>query len=167
MPPNYSFIIFPQIFSEPPEKDIEQAIQKFDINRKLSTAANTSGPSNSRVFLHNNLSKRYDLTEDDLITPIVVSIGTLDRDNDYDDKPSPSIAAPATANTTWPDEMDTVYGENGFMSDDSLPPPNDYKSRCRAFAKYLGEELCLMNESTGDALITDMLKIIVEEKCKK
>lgn len=155
------------------EKDVEQSIQKFDIiTRKSNSNTNLNQLTNKIPFLHNNQVQKLNAHhQNNLITPIVVSISTANNNKMIkNEKLSPTTTAQMS--DTWPPPPDdhnniSLDNDNGFMSDDSMtPPPNDYKNRCRAFAKYLGEELCLMNECTGDALITDMLKIIVEEKSK-
>lgn len=152
------------------EKDIEQAIQKFDIvtarakpNSNNSTNT-TQQQSNKKPYLHNHQVQKLNVHQNsDTITPIIMSIATTNNKiTKTEDKLSP-----LSAENIWPPDDEVMDNDNGFMSDDSLIPQSDYKNRCRAFAKYLGEELCLMDECTGDALITDMLKIIVEEKCKK
>lgn len=146
------------------EKDVEQAIQKFDI-----ISRGKSNSTNKQPFLHNNQVQNFH-KDTDMITPIIVSIATANNNKiiKTEEKLSPAPVRKGQIDNNWLQVEDEVMeNDNGFLSDDSLSPQSDYKTRCRAFAKYLGEELCLMDECTGDALITDMLKIIVEEKCKK
>lgn len=60
-------------------------------------------------------------------------------------------------------EQDPISPAEEFEFDEN----SDYKSRCRTFAKYFGEELCVMEPDVGDAYILDMLKIIADEKAKR
>ncbi|XP_037032930.1 probable E3 ubiquitin-protein ligase bre1 [Bradysia coprophila] len=43
----------------------------------------------------------------------------------------------------------------------------NYEIRCRAFGKYIGEELCFMQEDIGDSLISHILKLVLDKKLKK